>query len=30
VTSAKTARDKLPSVSYIHALDIWIIVCTCN
>ncbi len=30
VTSAKTTRDKLPRVSYIHALDIWIIVCTCN
>ncbi|CAG2111651.1 unnamed protein product, partial [Medioppia subpectinata] len=28
VTSAKSARDKLPRVSYIHALDIWIIVCT--
>ncbi|CAG2179064.1 unnamed protein product, partial [Oppiella nova] len=28
VTSAKTARDKLPRVSYIHALDIWIIMCT--
>ncbi len=30
VTSAKTARDKLPRVSYIHALDIWILMCTCN
>ena len=30
VTSAKTARDKLPKVSYIHALDIWLLMCTCN
>ena len=30
VTSARTAREKLPRVSYIHALDIWIIMCTCN
>jgi len=30
VTSAKTSRDKLPRVSYIHALDIWILMCTRN
>jgi hypothetical protein len=30
VTSAKSAREKLPRVSYIHALDIWIVACTCK
>ena len=27
VTASRTAREKLPPVSYIHALDIWITVC---
>ncbi|GIX79089.1 glycine receptor subunit alpha-3 [Caerostris extrusa] len=28
VTSEKAIREKLPKVSYIHALDIWNVVCT--
>ena len=28
VTSEKAIREKLPKVSYVHALDIWNVVCT--
>ena len=28
VTAAMSARDKLPPVSYIHALDVWLMMCT--
>lgn len=29
VTSSRATRDKLPRISYIHALDIWIAFCSC-
>jgi len=29
VTSSIASREKLPKVSYIHALDIWIAFCIC-
>lgn len=30
VTSSRATRDKLPRISYIQALDIWIAFCTCS
>ena len=30
VTSAKNSREKIPKMSYITALDIWILSCTCE
>ena len=30
VTSAKSSREKIPKMSYITALDIWILTCTCG
>ena len=30
VTSAKEARAKIPRVSYIHALDVWLMMCICK
>lgn len=29
VTSSQSTRDKLPRIGYIHALDVWIAICSC-